>query len=324
MSTDRSRVPVIVIGFKRADLIYQCLDRLSRCRSLGNRRVRIFLDGPRTDSEVPGVRRVSEVVELFRPHITGMEVIRRTYNFGCCMNITEAVSETLGQHGEAIVVEEDVRVSPSFLEYMDSALDHFRDDSRIWCVNGYVSPWMRIPSSYREDVFLCRRNAAWGWGTWTDRWSEVDFDLNDWGFQRQDPDFVSQMEFVGRDVRAIAELQAQGKINTWDIQCTIHMIKNGQYAVNPRYSQTKNIGFATDCEHCVAHDEVREKQKFYDYTPRMPLGRLEECPALSRQFRDDGLIEPNWRFFFRRLRRKYCRWGWTPSHNEPIVRKAPR
>jgi len=136
---------------------------------------------------------------------------------------------------------------------------------------------------------------------------------------RDDPVTMESVRAAGYDIPNIAELQFSGKINTWAIACTLHMLRKRLYAVNPRRSLTKNIGFATDCENCKGRNEVLEKQKFYDFLPRMPSGPLEECPAIAKQFRDDGLIEQTWRFFFRRLRRKYCHFSWTPSHNEPIV-----
>jgi len=73
-----------------------------------------------------------------------------------------------------IVLEDDLKVAPDFLEWMNEALDKYAASDEVFSVCGY-SNRVRMPEGYRFDGYFCPRSASWGWGVWKDRWESVDW-----------------------------------------------------------------------------------------------------------------------------------------------------
>ena len=70
-------------------------------------------------------------------------------------------------------MEDDLLTSSNFLAFVNSALSTYEDRRDVFSVTGYNYP-LPMPPSYREDAYLSYRGSSWGWGTWRDRWSQVD------------------------------------------------------------------------------------------------------------------------------------------------------
>lgn len=159
---------------------------------------------------------------------------------------------------------------------MDEALEYYESDPRVWCINGYQNAYMSVPKKYPYDVYINPMNMAPGWGTWKDRWQAVDFSLADWGEFISSKTNQANLDKAGCDIGKLIELAISGKIDTWDVQCTYHMIKNGMFCIEPRFSLTKNNGMNTvGAVHCTRRDGFISKQKYFDFMPKLrPVDEL--------------------------------------------------
>ena len=313
--------PLVIFGFNRPDAMTRVLDNLSRCEDLtggGARRGYVFIDGARGERDTDGVARTVGAVAGFRDrHFPRLEICARDVNFGCQRNIVTGLTEVLERHGRAIVIEDDVLVSRTFLTYLDAALDAYERDGRIWCVNAWRDRTVRIPPDYGHDVYLTPRNMSWGWGTWNDRWKGVDFELKSWPAFRTREEDMERLRAAGRDLPGMLDAQFAGRLRTWDVQCSYHMVRNGLYAVEPRLALTKNIGSGTDCAHCDKEDIAVLTARYYDFRPQLPDG-LHADSRICDQFRDRGQRDP------RRLHRLWKRillswWKRGPRHDNPLA-----
>lgn len=309
MSGIVKNAPLIIVGFNRADTMSLVLARLSECANLrgkDNRRVAYaFLDGARTPDEEARTEEVAALVEDFKSsHFPDLQIVRREKNYGCRGNIVDAISHVLGLHGRAVIVEDDVLVSRTFLNYMDEALDFYESDKRIWCINANTPRDMKVPKSYKHDVYLHPRNMCWGWGTWKDRWVQVDFDMKDWPRYAEDPVFRSKLDKIDCMMHGMLDAQFMGRLKTWDVQCSYHIVKNNLFAVEPRYALSKNIGSGTVSAHCSSSNADLLTQKFFDFRPTLEIVDIDKCVLgnLSRSaFRSNGVIR-----LYRKVRR-FCR-----------------
>ena len=234
--------PVVFIGFNRPYLSIRSMNNVAQCLDVDKRDCYLFIDGPRR-GRADDVEKTEETYkvaeELKRTKLPRLTIIRREKNYGCRKNIIAAISEIVNKHGRCAIVEDDVLVSKTFLSYIDSALETYKEDKRIWCINAYQNPNLVLPRSLNVDVYLSPRNMCWGWGVWADRWNAVDFEMTDW------PEFI---KIPGNDERVHkcgvgleAGIWDQYRTqSSWDTECTYHMIKNNLFAVEPRYSLTKN------------------------------------------------------------------------------------
>lgn len=313
------RTPVIVVGYNRAHVLKRALDNLSKCIDFAAHQIYVYLDGVRKNREddVGFVSETRTMVELFCKEHPNVVVIHRSVNLGCLENIVQAISEILETHGRMMLIEDDVLVSRTFLQYMDEALSFYEDDKRIWSVNAYQCRHLHIPTDYPYDVYLNVRNWTPGWGTWRDRWASVDFDLSDWNEYKCKRENVTRIDNAGAEIRSMLERQANnpGEFSAWDVLCTYHMIKNGLYSIEPRFSLTKNIGFGMRAEHCVGANPTMPTQKYYNFHPKL-VRDLQPSDGIVKQFRYLG-VDPR---FVSRLVRKLKRiwWGLGPSFDEPV------
>lgn len=272
--------PVVVIGFKRADLISDCLAHLCKCRQFGGRTVYVYIDGPRNEQEAIKCAATVTAAESFRDRLPQMQIVARERNLGCRGNVISAVTEVIERYGRAIVVEEDIVVSPSFFEYVDSALDFYEDDQRVWGIDAFRHP--RLEGG--DDVYLSPRFECWGWATWKDRWQAVDFKLKDWRRWKMDGDFMRRLRAAGNDLPEMADLQLSGRINSWAVCCALHIVKYGMFTIEPRRAIAVNVGFGVEGTHCKADNPMYSTQQSCDFAPRLRRG-LKPDEMILKQFR---------------------------------------
>ncbi len=273
---------VVSIGYSRTWTLERSLSRLAECNGVADHDCFLFLDAPSCEADCEKCNQMFLLANrVKKTSIPNLTIIRRDYNLGVPGNLITAVNEIFMRYNKIIFFEDDVCVSRTFLQFMDDALDFYYDDKRIFCINGFKSPYVRVPRSYDKDVYLSPRNMAWGFGIWRDRWASVDFDLKDWLKIKHDVAMLARLDRAGVDLINLINAQSEGRIHTWDIQCTYHMVKNGLYAIEPKLSLTKNIGFGVDGVHCKGDNPVFSHMKYYDFKPLLERGLPPNSTILS-------------------------------------------
>ena len=279
------KCPVVMIGYSRSWTLKQSLYNLAQCYDVNERDIFLFLDAPskvadqiKCDDMYKTAKQVKDTI------LPRLQIIKRSYNFGVPGNLIAAINQVTNEYGRAIFFEDDVLVSRTFLQYEDRALDFYQDDDRIFCINGYQHPNLHVPRTYRYDIYLAPRNSAWGFGIWRNRWESIDFDMKDWNRYKEYADNLIRLEKAGIDISGMIERQLSGKIHTWDVQCTFHMMRNNMFAIDPRYGMTKNIGFGSEGVHCSTQIPFYQKQAYYDFVPKL-VKDIAEDPTITSQFK---------------------------------------
>lgn len=281
---DVHRAPVVLIMFNRPQMSARVMRDLKAADDAQERDLFVFIDGPRNEAERLKCEEVVHTVESFRRDFKKMQIICRTRNVGCRDNIIDAVGTVMKRYGSAIVIEDDILISRTFLTFMDQALAFYKDDKRIWCVNGFRNLGIRVPRDYEGDVYLDARNWSWGWAGWYDRWAQVDFDLSYWPSIANDPAIREKVDANGIELWGMAEGVVKGRLNTWDIQCTMHMALYGLYAVESRYPLSKSVGFGGDSTHCTGGNPELMAAKYYNVVPRL-VANMKPDKRILRQLR---------------------------------------
>lgn len=277
--------PIVMISYNRPELVRLTMKNVSLANGAANHEIFMFIDGPRNENDKSKQDEIHSIVMSYQKKLPGLAIIRRDVNYGCRGNIVDAISTTVSKYGKVIVIEDDVLISRTFLEYMDEALAFYEDDKSIWSINAYQSPNLRIPRDYPYDVYLDPVNMCWGWGTWADRWKQVDFDMKDWASSRTDPELIARLNRAGRQLLRMIELQAAGVLKTWDVQCAYHVAKNGLMSIEPRFQLSKNIGFSARVggEHNSTQMPSIARQPYYNFRPKL-VHDLVHDPRIFQQF----------------------------------------
>lgn len=314
--------PLLLVAYKRVDVLKHSLSALQKCVGLNDRLVFAYLDGARSSVDETGIAEVYKMFLMFKETVCPqLRIVRREKNLGCRGNITQAISELINQFGRLIIVEDDIVVSRYFLQYMDEALDVYRDDKRIWGINAWRNRFAKVPDSYTKDVYLHQRNMCWGWGTWADRWNAVDFDMEYWPIFKKDPRKITQLNSVSPFLFDMLESQYIGNLKTWDVQCSLHIVNEDMYCIEPRYCMTRNCGCegGHGAEHFTSADSAIATQPFYNFMPRLetdlrPNEEMEKNLGLS-DFNPSIMIRC-WRKFLR----EFWRLGFAADEPRDVKR----
>ena len=168
-----SLAPIGVSAYARPEHLRQTIRALQNNALAGQSELYVFSDGPKAGAEekVRAVRQYLKSVDGFKK----VEVLERPEN-NRVYNNRQGIRTLLDEYGKIIFLEEDVVTAPSFLDYMNRALDFYEDDPRVFSIAGYCPP-IDIPEDYPYDLFFHPRFNPWGCGLWKDRYDRISMNI---------------------------------------------------------------------------------------------------------------------------------------------------
>ena len=218
-----------------------------------------FIDGPRKLSEIQLIDNVEKIIKSFSSKFNSLTIQRSEINQSGAINQKRGISSVLSNYEKVISLEDDIYVSRYFLSYMNKALDIYKNNKKIWHINGFNYP-VKLEGNF--DSFFIRTMQCWGWATWRDRWKKFNDDplscdpyfikstfnkkmINDFDLNLRKSIFWSQIED-----------NSKGKLNnTWDIFWYSFIFLNNGLCLSPKVSMTRNIGHDGSGVHSVFDKE---------------------------------------------------------------------
>src|SRR6266568_4628990 len=131
--------PIVLFVFNRLPHTKATIEALQKNKFASRSDLIIFSDGPKVDgskNEVLAVREYLHNVCGFK----SIAIIEREHNWGLAESIISGVTEVVNVHGKIIVLEDDLITSPFFLEYMNDALEMYKDEDKVISILGYMCP----------------------------------------------------------------------------------------------------------------------------------------------------------------------------------------
>lgn len=248
--------PVALFVYKRPEQTRKVIEALKENDLAGDSDLFIFSDSFRDVQDQKAVNAVRkylcEVQKAGWFHL--VSIYESEKNKGLAQSIISGVSMIIEQYGRIIVLEDDLITSPKFLRYMNECLDYFEDNEKIWAVCGYTSELQSL-RGYEKDVYLNYRASTWGWGTWRNRWADIDWNVSDYKRFRINPIERIRFCFGGNDTVSMLKAQMNGKIDSWGIRWCYAQSRRRKLAVAPRKSLVRNIGFDDTGTHSKSADE---------------------------------------------------------------------
>lgn len=214
----------------------------------------VYSDAPRMKDHVG---RVSEVRDYVR-QIEGFRsvtVIERHTNFGLARSIIDGVTEIVDKYGRVIVLEDDLVTSPSFLEYMNDALEKYSREEQVMQVSGYMFP---VDIRTAQETFLLPLTTSWGWATWQRAWRH--FDPTGQGYEEVRKSGAKRNAFDlggAYPYFRMLESQMRGEIDSWAIRWWLSVFRREGLVLYPRKSLVENIGFDGSGTHCGPHTRAQ-------------------------------------------------------------------
>jgi hypothetical protein len=248
---NRIIAPIALFVYNRPRHTRKTLEALKANDLARKSKLFIFSDGHKSNKDRKKVEEVREIVDKAEG-FESVEVIKREENWGLANSVIAGVSEVVERYGKVIVLEDDLITSPSFLDYMNSMLDSYKDEKKVFSISGYNHPssLMKIPESYPYDVYFNPRASSWGWATWKDRWEKADWEVKDFDEFLKNQDLQKKFNQGGEDMAKMLIRQMNGEIDSWAIRWCYAHFKNNAYCIYPVVSYIDNIGHDGSGVHC--------------------------------------------------------------------------
>ncbi len=265
--------PIIIFVYNRADHFTQTYTALAACKEAKDSDLFIFSDGAKNEAGKEKVNEVRAAVAAIRDagDFKSVTVTESPVNKGLAASVIAGVTEVLNKFGKAIIVEDDCKVSPFFLGYINNALDYYNGNKRIGAIAGYT-PMLNLPDNYKSDVFAAYRSCSCTWATWKDRWQNIDWELKEIKEFYSSPKLIRRLNSNGSDRFIRLYRQTKGNGSSWSVKFGAHLVKNDLLTVYPRYSYITNIG----CDESGVHSKSDDAEKM-----RVDLSKAIENPILT-------------------------------------------
>ncbi len=240
--------PIVVFAYNRPDHLREVLDALSKNRLADQSDLFIYCDGAKENAlekdkkAVEDCRRIARQAKGFK----SLKVVERECNYGLADNIIGAVTEIVNQYGRIITLEDDVITSEGYLQYMNDALEVYKDDEQVMHITGFMwhyHGW--LPSTFFYTVPEC----GGGWATWKRAWCHFNNDIGVlYDFWKND--WTRFNIWGGGTLQKQLERNYVGLLKTWFIRWYSVVRKMDGLTLYPNHSLTTNIGFDGSGTNC--------------------------------------------------------------------------
>ena len=172
----RNWAPIALFIYKRPEHLRRTIASLQACPGYAESPLYVFADGPRTKAENSAVQATRQVAR----DLLGSRaiIIERDENRGLANSIIAGTTQLCERHGRAVVVEDDLRLEPQFLQFLNEGLERYEDEPRVMQVAGHM---FEVPSlADRQEALFLPLTTSWGWATWQRAWAKFDPSANGW------------------------------------------------------------------------------------------------------------------------------------------------
>lgn len=262
--------PIALFVYARPDHTRRTLAALEANPLAGESDLYIFADGPRPN-DARGVEAVRELIS--EPwNFRSVTIVPREGNLGLADNIVAGIGSILERHDAVIVIEDDIVTDRNFLTFMNACLGTFRDEKRVWHINGWTYP---VEHDTGGSIYFTPLMECWGWATWRDRWSSY----------RRDPAALVQ-SWRADQIRGFnaggyydywfdVKRNAWGVVRTWAVFWYATIFAQKGLCVSPPVSMTENIGIDGSGENSGPRDIYRTDVRREADMPSLSFDRIE-------------------------------------------------
>ena len=241
-----SFAPILLFTYNRLSHTQRCVEALSQNQGISESELFIYSDGAKDASQkasVMEVRNYLHTIQGFK-HIT---IIEREENWGLARNIIDGVTTQVNKYGRVIVLEDDLIVAPHFLQFMNDALETYKDEPKV----GHIQACDFTQDTSLPDTFLIKWTGSWGWGTWDRAWKHFNPNGKELLQKLEAQKLTHTFDFNGKyGFTRMLRRQIEGKNNSWAIRWNASLFLANILSLNVGRSLVQNEGFDGSGTNC--------------------------------------------------------------------------
>ena len=244
-----SKSPVVFIIYNRPEKTKAAFEAIKNYQP---EQLYLIADGTKNSDDLKRVVETRNIVS----EINWECKVTRLYadeNLGCALRVVTGLNEVFETCDKAIIIEDDIIVSPAFFDFCTTMLHHFQDDDKIMTING-TNSWINFKEK-ECDAFLSNSLSVWGWATWKRSWKKYQFKPT---FDEQTVQNQLKTYFNNPFREALILHSFRHKLfertNDWGFQLALAMYTSNAYALTPSENYIQNIGFGQEGTHFTNPD----------------------------------------------------------------------
>lgn len=247
--------PILLFVFNRPEHVHRTITALQQNTLAAESVLYIYSDGARSDEQkesVDEVRRYIHSINGFKE----IHIIEREENWGLARNIIDGVTTRVKEYGRVIVLEDDLITAPYFLQFMNDALETYKDEEKV----GHIQGCDFTHDASLPDTFLIKWTGSWGWATWERAWKHFNPDGKALLEELERRNLTKTFDFNGKyGFTRMLRRQIEGKNNSWAIRWNASLFLKDVLSLNVGKSLVQNEGFdgsGTNCGGGGLYDSI--------------------------------------------------------------------
>jgi len=219
----------------------QVLNSLAANDEAGESTLYVFCDGPKIDASEEELQSIDRTRDIVKREVRFKDIFisEKDLNVGLANSIIGGVTEVINKYDKAIVLEDDLIVSPFFLYYMNDSLVRYEHNSKVGQIGAcnFFACGSKYPSTFFTPIPDCL-----GWATWKNRWDFYDVDAVSLLKQLEDKNLTYRFNlYEAYDMVGLIKMHIEGKVNSWAIRWQAVCIINDWLTLYPNPSFTNHI-----------------------------------------------------------------------------------
>ena len=238
--------PILLFTYNRLTHTRRCVEALLKNSLATESELFIYSDGAKDDTQQAAVNEVRYYIHNIRG-FKQITIIQRDENWGLARNIIDGVTTQVNRYGKVIVLEDDLVVAPYFLQFMNDALETYKDEPKV----GHIQACDFTQEPTLPDTFLIKWTGSWGWGTWDRAWKHFNPNGQELLQELEERKLTYTFDFNGKyGYTRMLRRQIAGKNNSWAIRWNASLFLKGILSLNVGRSLVQNEGFDGSGTHC--------------------------------------------------------------------------
>ena len=241
-----SYAPILLFVYNRPEHTRRCIESLLKNSLASESNLFIYADGAKDSTQQEAVNEVRNYIRSIQgfKQITLME---RSENWGLARNIINGVTTQVNRYGKVIVLEDDLVVAPYFLQFMNDALEVYKNEPRV----GHIQACDFTQDNTLPDTFLIKWTGSWGWATWDRAWKHFNPNGNELLQELEKRKLTHVFDFNGKyGFTRMLRRQIEGKNNSWAIRWNASLFLKDILSLNVGRSLVQNEGFDGSGTNC--------------------------------------------------------------------------